>query len=309
MPELAWAKPPKFEAQSSSAEILRVSFDGSENLKGEYAMRILIDDRAWARSVAAHRHAHAHGVATTRVVLAGPASPVYDRAWLLVEWAPGAQAIDESTPWRYVVSALRRGRAAAATLAGLAWSLHQIPPGPAEDFADLQVPGAALSWLLLYAAQLGDVDLQREVEKLGASRPPRQRTVLCHGSLCAETVIVDGGRATIVDWIYAHNDDPLSDVSTTALLLTHPPVPRGSWLAPLARAIARRISRGFLARYAAASGSPIDADRFAWFERVNSARMAVVIAMREQLGNALADQARPGRHIEAAIARDFRASL
>lgn len=148
-------------------------------------------------------------------------------------------------------------------LAALARRLHALPvdgwPGPTDPRA---LVDQRLSLPRRTVAQGDHPELAtalRRVEELGPEALAGDRRVVCHGDFHPLNVVVDGGRAWVLDWTDAGLGPPEADVARTSMIFKA--------VAPLAasraweRVVLARIGPRLAARYrrAYADGAPLDA--------------------------------------------------
>jgi aminoglycoside phosphotransferase (APT) family kinase protein len=184
----------------------------------------------------------------------------FDLPTQVMERAPGTTMLDAFTakPWR----AYRL----VDQLAGLALRLHALPtdgfpPDPATLVDHrLHLPREAL-------AKLDRPDLSaalRRVEELSAAAMDGLH-VVCHGDFHPLNVMVDGHRASVIDWTDAGLGPREADVARTGLLFHVAAIAASSAVERAALKLAGpRLSRRYLRTYEA--GAPLDPERLRIWE-------------------------------------------
>jgi aminoglycoside phosphotransferase (APT) family kinase protein len=215
------------------------------------------------REAAVQRWCAGHGYDVPRVLaVLGPADG-FDLPTQVMERAPGTTMLDAftATPWR--------ARQLVDRLAALARRLHALPtdgfPSDPATVVDhrLGLPRNVVS-------RLERPDLARALERCEAlapralSGPP----VVCHGDFHPLNVLVDGDRASVIDWTDAALGPREADVARTALLFHVAAIAASSTVERFAlRLVGPRLSRRYLRTYEA--GASLDADRMRVWEALH----------------------------------------
>lgn len=171
----------------------------------------------------------------------------FGRPFLVMDRVAGSVPIG----WHDLPPPQRRALAEAAidTLA----ALHRTPAGTLD--VESSRPGQAPTELGFYTQRLGRFAplppvLGAALWWLGRHEPPPQRSVLVHGDFRMGNMIVDGNRlAAVLDWEMAGAGDPLADLAWCFLPIWEP---------------ADVDEPALVRRYAAQTGTPVDADVLRW---------------------------------------------
>jgi aminoglycoside phosphotransferase (APT) family kinase protein len=218
------------------------------------------------------------GVPTPHIHLTGPAGGPLQKAWALMDVAPGAPLLadlDGASALRHLPQVLARlPRQLADTMA----SIHRLDPTPVVDRVRAAAPSVAFTvdelWPHRHAGAFaaGRPDLADAVEQLAEDQPPQAEPVVCHGDLHPLNVLVAGPQLTILDWTGAIVAPPAFDVAFTRLLLRHPPLPTPPALRPVINAGAAVLARRFTRRYQRANPRA-DLTHLHWYTALHAARI------------------------------------
>jgi aminoglycoside phosphotransferase (APT) family kinase protein len=184
----------------------------------------------------------------------------FDLPTQVMERAPGTTMLDAfaAKPWR--------ARRLVDQLAGLALRLHALPtdgfpPDPASLVDHrLHLPREAV-------AKLDRADLARALEQVErlAERAMDGPAVVCHGDFHPLNVVVDGDRASVIDWTDAGLGPREADVARTSLLFHVAAIAATSAVERAALKVAGpRLSRRYLRTYGA--GGSLDPARMRVWE-------------------------------------------
>ena len=161
----------------------------------------------------------------------------------VMERAPGGTMLDaiKARPWRT--------RSLISRLARLGAELHALPthgwPGPDDPLAAVN---QRLGLTRRVVATLGNDELEaglQSAERLVPRATSRER-VVCHGDFHPLNVIVEGDRASVIDWTDAALGPREADVSRTALLFSVAVIAAGS---TVERAVLSRVGPRMARRY------------------------------------------------------------
>lgn len=280
--DLDWATPPTPLRGGFWAEMYIVELaDPPPALAGRLVARVMPDPDTAAFETAIQRHVHGCGLSVPAIRAASGPTSELDRAWTLMELAPGQPMLSGLT----ATGAIRRAPAVYRHLPDLlaqaAAHLHRCPTdGPDLDNhrgrADIR---AFVARLAQQADSVGRHDLAGIAESV-AERAPDGR-LICHGDLHPFNLIVDAGRWTILDWSTAVIADPHYDLGFTTLMLANPPLGGPAPVRATARIVGRRSAQRFLDTYTRLSGSSVDPERLAWGRTVHALRAVTEIATWE----------------------------
>jgi aminoglycoside phosphotransferase (APT) family kinase protein len=135
---------------------------------------------------------------------------------------------------------------------------------------------------------------------------------VCHGDLHPFNVLVDGDRATLIDWTTATVTDPAFDVAFTSMVLRHAPIDVPDRLRPtMARATAWLAQR-FVAEYrtlASAHGIHIDDEQLRWHTALQCTRALADVAERNLSTEGGVDPKHPFVTMRAAVTADLDAII
>ena len=174
----------------------------------------------------------------------------------VMERASGSVMIDviKRRPWQT--------RSLITSLAGLASRLHSLPtdgwPGP-DDPRGAVDQRLGLTRRAVEARPGSDLAVALEAAEAFAPRALGTERVVCHGDFHPLNVVVDGTRATVIDWTDAALGPREADVSRTALLFSVAVIAAGSAVerAVLSR-VGPRMARQYLHVYE--QHAPLDHD-------------------------------------------------
>jgi aminoglycoside phosphotransferase (APT) family kinase protein len=275
---LDWATPPAPLHGGFWAEMYTVELaDPPPELTGTLVARIMPDPDTAAFETAMQRHVHRCGLPVPAIRAANGPTDELDRAWALMDLAPGQPMLSGLTATGAIRRAPALYRGLPDLLARAAATLHRCPiDGPDLDGADIH------SFLARIATQADSIDrhdLARTARTLTEGAPTAR--VICHGDLHPFNLLVNEDRWTILDWSTAVIADPHYDLGFTTLMFANPPLGGPAPVRALARSIGHRLAQRFLHTYTQHSGTPIDLERLAWGHAVHALRAVVEIATWE----------------------------
>jgi aminoglycoside phosphotransferase len=252
--ELRYARPPTRLTGGFWAEILSVRLDGAPpELDRELVARLMPDGTTAQREIAVQTEVAAQGFPTPSVRLAGGADEGLGWAYMVMDRAEG-RILLTGMAGRDLLRAIPRFVSMPDIMARLSARLHALDPEPVRQALRQSAPDAVvdmdayLDRLEARARARDRDDLAAALGRLRDSRPPRCREVVCHGDLHPLNILLDDGRATLLDWSNALIADPVYDLAFSALVVALTPnVPRP--VRPLLNVGERGYARWFLRRY------------------------------------------------------------
>ncbi|MDP2291528.1 MAG: phosphotransferase [Actinomycetota bacterium] len=280
--DLDWATPPTPLQGGFWAEMYTVELaDPPATLAGRLVARIMPDPDTAAFETAIQRHVHRCGFPVPAVRAAGGPTSELDRAWTLMDHAPGQPMLSGLTATGAVRRAPILYRRLPDLLARAAADLHRCPiTGPDLDGhvsrADIR---SFLGRIAEQALTVGRHDLARIAETL-TERAPVGRSI-CHGDLHPFNLLVDGDDWTILDWSTAVVADPHYDLGFTTLMLANPPLGGPAPVRAVTRRVGGRLARRFLRTYSQLSGTVVDPERLAWGRSVHALRALTEVSTWE----------------------------
>jgi aminoglycoside phosphotransferase (APT) family kinase protein len=295
-PAMAWSRPPVPLAGGFWAEMYDVELAGAPcDLDGRLVARIMPDPATAAFETAVQHHLTRCGFPVPAIRCAAGPSLDLDRAWSLMDFAPGQPllaGLSAATAIRQAPTLLRR---LPDLLAEAAAALHRCPvDGLHSELAGQARQPDIDEFLKRVAAQadiIGRHDLERTAEHLAATA--HDTRAICHGDLHPFNLLVDGERWTLIDWSTAVTADPHYDLGFTTLMLANPPLGGPAPVRAATRTIGGRLARRFLRSYEQRTGRPVDAARLAWGRRAHALRALVEIATWEANGQLDAHRGHP----------------
>ncbi|HZJ27801.1 MAG TPA: phosphotransferase [Acidimicrobiia bacterium] len=282
-PDLEWAVVPAPLSGGFWAQMWRIRLAGARpELSRELVARVMPSARVAARETLVQDQLARVGFATPAVRLAGEPGPQLDRAWMVMDLAPGRTLLAGLSGPSALLRLPRIARDMPDRLATLAAALHTID---ADDIAraldaDDEV-GDLLARLDDQTTSLGFTDLALLARWLRRHRPAGHRRAVCHGDLHPFNVLSAPSGDTVVDWSSALIADPAFDLAFTSLLLAHPPLAAPRPVQPVVNLAGRALSRRFLRTYAARSTTAINADQLEWFTLLHALRVLTEVATWE----------------------------
>lgn len=281
---MAWSTPPTRLAGGFWAEMYIVELAGAPTeLEGRLVARIMPDPATAAFETAVQRHLNRCSFPAPSIRCAGQSSIDLDRAWSVMDFAPGQPmlaGLSASTALKKAPTLLRRlpdllAEATAALHNCPIDGLHDELAGPARQ-PDIE---HFLERLAAQASSFGRPELARTAEQLAATTYGTR--VICHGDLHPFNLLVDGDEWTLIDWSTAVVADPHYDLAFTTLMLANPPLGGPALVRAATRVIGTRIANRFLRSYEQLTGRSVDANRLAWGRRVHALRAVVEVATWE----------------------------
>ena len=271
---VAWAEAPAPLSGGFWAQMWRVHLDGHWPLAGDLVARVMPEPTIAARETAVQTYLASAGYPTPTVRLAAPPGPDLDRAWMLMDHAPGQPLLADLSGPAALSRLPRIARALPDTLAHHAAQLHRIDPSPiqdahrtGDDIDDL------LGTLRHHATHIGRSDLADTAEHLRRHRPPSNLIVICHGDLHPFNILAHPDGDTVLDWSATRLAHPAYDIAFTHLLLRHPPLDAPTPLRPIVELAGRALARRFLTSYQRQTGQPVDPGQLDWFRRLHALRI------------------------------------
>ena len=299
-PGLSWARPPQTLTGGFWAEMWRVRLAGATHpLDGELVARIMPDADVAARETIVQRHLASVGYPTPVVHLAAGPGPDLDRAWMLMDLAPGKPLLADLSGPGALLRLPSIARRMPKRLAEHAAALHDIDPEPLRAIGtDPEAQFAQLE-----AQTVGNAFLEAIVEWLRESRPQADRNTVCHGDLHPFNVLADATGDTVLDWSSAQLADPAFDIAYTRLLIGHPPLAAPRALKPLINAAGKALARRFTSAYNKAAAHPVDPTKLEWFSTLHALGILVEIETWRRQGEFDQHLDHPFLMLEAPITR------
>lgn len=300
--DLDWATPPAPLRGGFWAEMYTVELaDPPAELAGPLVARIMPDPDTAALETAIQRHVHGCGLPVPAIRAANGPTTELDRAWTLMDLAPGQPMLSGLTATGAIRRAPALYRRLPDLLAQAAADLHRCPTnGPdLDNHRDRADINAFLPRIAAQAESVGRYDLAGIAESV-AERAPAGR-VICHGDLHPFNLLVDGERWTILDWSTAVIADPHYDLGFTTLMLANPPLGGPAPVRAIARNVGRQIAQRFLHTYQRLSGMPVDPERLAWGRTVHALRAMAEIATWEHQDRTDAHSGHPWLSLRPAL--------
>lgn len=204
------------------------------------------------------------------------------RPWCVMDFAEGVPMLGGLSGVRALGAVPRLAKQLPQTLARVATELHQLDAEPlraALSRAGLREPGvdAMLDNYWTRAKELGNPRVLGYVERLAATQPTSQETVLCHGDLHPFNVLITTTGYVVLDWTTGQITHPAYDLAYTHLLVSTPPLPVPMPLRPVLNAAAGKLADNFVTIYRKASPVAIDSDTFDWFRKLHACRILIDI--------------------------------
>lgn len=310
-PAMAWSRPPVPLAGGFWAEMYVVELAGGPcDLDGRLVARIMPDPATAAFETAVQRHLSRYGFPVPAIRCAAGPSLGLDRAWSLMDFAPGQPllaGLSAATAIRQAPTLLRR---LPDLLAEAAAALHRCPvDGLHSEFAGhARQPHIhdLLGRVAAQAAAIGRHDLARAAEQLAATA--HDTRAICHGDLHPFNLLVEGDQWTLIYWSAAVVADPHYDLAFTSLMLANPPLGGPAPVRAATRAIGSRLANRFLRSYEQRTGRPLDAARLAWGRHAHALRALVEIATWEANDQLDAHRGHPWLTMRAVLEAHLRGS-
>ena len=224
-PAAAWAVRPQRIEGGSWADTFKIRLKGAPGLGGDLVARVLPEPDSFEREMLVQQYVAKTGFPAPQVHLGAPPTATLDRAWFLMDFDPGRRPIESFGRIRLLWAVVRTTRESPRMIARAMVAIHAIDAEPiARALAFPKVVGPVLDWLYSRASALADADLVDRAQRLLATRPRFESSVLCHGDLHPLNILRSPGRDTIIDWTHAQYDDPLYDLAFTWMAFTVIPV-------------------------------------------------------------------------------------
>jgi aminoglycoside phosphotransferase (APT) family kinase protein len=273
-PRLHWENRPQRLTGGFWAEMWRIRLAGATGaLGGELVARVMPEVKVAARETAVQAYLADSGYPTPKVRLAAGPGPDLDRAWMLMDVAPGRPLLADLSGPAAIARLPLIARDLPDRLAHHMTALHAIDVGALRSEEDEDEAMIFVGRLHDQTTQMGRVDLSAVAAWLEQHRPPGGRVVICHGDLHPFNILTDPTGDTVLDWSNARLTDPAYDIAFTRLLLSHPPLSAPRPLKPVIAAAGWALARRFTRTYAKTATTPVDTDQLAWFTNLHALRM------------------------------------
>lgn len=282
-PHIDWAAPPQPLAGGFWAQMWRVRLSGHAPLAGDLVARVMPEAAIAARETAVQTYLASTGYPTPTVHLAAAPGPDLDRAWMLMDHAPGAPLLADLSGPAAILRLPRIARTLPDQLARHAATLHRMDPSPISEHLQLDHTDSddiddLLRRLRDQASTIDRSDLTRIADHLHQHRPSTDRTVICHGDLHPFNILTHPDSDTVLDWSATLVADPAYDVAFTRLLLANPPLTAPAPLRPVISFAGRALADRFTTTYANNAPAPLDPDQLHWFSQLQALRILTEVA-------------------------------
>ena len=283
-PQVRLSAPPERLGGGFWAEMWLLQLDDhGPRLPTQAVLRLAPDPQLAARETAVQRGVAEQNYPTPAILASGDATPT-TRFWSVMEHAGGQPLLAGLSGVSALANLPRLARALPVQLASCMAALHALDATPIEEalitVAGHQASGVVglLDHFADRARLLNDTTLINAVEDLARTRPPADRSVVCHGDLHPFNILNNDGVLTLLDWTAARIADPAYDVAFTALLLANPPLSTPAALQPIIDTAGRLLSRRFIRAYRAVTvGIGPDDTRLKWHTKLHATRILLDI--------------------------------
>lgn len=289
-PTLSWARPPEPLTGGFWAQIWRIRLggpsglgglgvqgDASSGLEGELVARVMPDAEVGARETAVQAHLAHAGFPTPAIRLSSGPSAELDRAWMLMDFAPGRPLLTGLSGTSALIRLPGLALGLPDRLARHSAALHRVDPEPLAASVEGEM-APQIERLRAEVAGLGRPDLAGVAEWLAERRSVPGRAAVCHGDLHPFNVLTGAEGDVIIDWSASRIADPAYDIAYTRLLLAHPPLATPGVLKPLLATAGRAIAARFTRTYNAIADTPVSAEQLAWYTDFHALRMLAEVA-------------------------------
>lgn len=281
-PSLDWARPPVALTGGFWAQLWRIQLTARTGpLAGDLVARVMPNPDVARRETAVQAHLADQGFPTPAVRLWSPPGAHLDRAWMVMDHAPGQPLLASLSGPAALIRLPGLARSMPRRLAQHAATLHTIDPGPLHD---LPGPADLLGRIGNQVATIDQPDLTTLADHLDRHRPGPGRPVVCHGDLHPFNILTHPEGDTVLDWSSALIADPACDLAYTGLLLRHPPLHGPGALQPLIEAAGRALTGRLITSYQRVAARPVDPDQFRWFTDLHLLRIKAEVATWETAG-------------------------
>ena len=275
--DVDWAEPPRPLSGGFWAQMWSIRLTGPASLTGELVARVMPDPAVAARETEVQTHLASTGYPTPPVRLAAPPGPDLDRAWMLMDYAPGAPLLSGLSGPSAIARLPRIARTLPDQLARHAAALHRVDPSPLSNHTDDAIDNL-LQGLRQHTTDIDRPDLTRVADHLHRQRPPTSVQVICHGDLHPFNILTHRDGDTVLDWSAARVADPAYDAAFTRIVLGHPPLTAPTALQPIIAAVGRGLARRFTRTYNRHAHQPVDHDQLQWHTGLHALRIIAEVA-------------------------------
>ena len=277
---LTWARPPLRLTGGFWAKMWRIRLHTeSALLAGDLVARVMPDPEVAHWETEVQDHLAKHGFPTPAVRLASPPCPQLDRAWILMDLAPGEPLLKDFSGASTIVNLPQFPRSMPDALARNAAALHAINP---ESLIAKLGTRDILAELRDQTAEVGRAELIAAADQLAQDRPQEGPIVICHGDLHPFNVLSDPVGDTILDWSTARLTAPEYDLAFTRILFKCLPTPVPQIMAPVMEpainALGNTVAERFIGTYEQIAPWPVDRDRLSWFTRLHALKILNLVA-------------------------------
>ena len=277
--DAVWARAPRRIEGGTWADIFEFRLLNAPSLEGHLVARVLPDPASFEREMLIQSYVAKASSLAPEIHVGAPPTPVFDRAWFLMDFVEGETPLGKVTPASVMRALIFGLRDSGAYVARTMVAIHEIDASPiATALSFPRVVGPLLDWLYSRASALGDRALVEGAQRLLSTRPAFTGAVLCHGDLHPLNIVRNPDGDVVVDWTHAQYDDPLYDVAFSHFAMTIIPAPAPAFARPLIAAKGRRLAHRFLAEYERLTSTTVDRERLAWFTRLTALRIRIEAA-------------------------------
>ena len=283
-PVLEFAQPPERLTGGFWAELMAFSLtDPPEGWAGELVARLMPDPGVARKETIIQAAVAAAGFPTPAVRASGGPAAGLGRAFMIMDKAAGRPLLSGlagTAAIRHRTSLFRR---IPDSLAAVMATLHSLDPGPvASQLASAGDVGGSIGSLLQaqrrMATSFERTDLTEAAKWLTEHPPVPVPDVVCHGDLHPFNLLIDGDRATVLDWSSALVGPRAHDLAFTSLLLAEPPLAVPGWLRPVLRFAGRRLAGRFIRSYQRYCGATASSAELQWHQALVCLRALVEVS-------------------------------
>lgn len=283
-PELSYAEPPVPLVGGFWAELLAFSLaDPPPGWPRNLVARVMPDAGVASKETIVQAAVAAVGFPTPAVRAWGGPDTELGRAFMIMDRATGGPLLPSLDGVAAMLAGLRGAGRIPELLASAMAGLHSLDPELIRDQLT-SLGGVPVTQQGLLAALLEAAERWRRDDLAGSARwfadhprPPAPE-VICHGDLHPFNVLIDGGRATILDWSTCLLAPRAYDVAFTTLILSEPPLALPARVRPFVRRAGRLLAGRFVRRYEARATVSVDREDVRWHQAVVSLRALVEVA-------------------------------
>lgn len=277
---LSWARPPVRLTGGFFAEMWRIRLKTDNALlAGDLVARVMPDPEVAHWETEVQDHLAKHGFPTPAVRLSAPPGPHLDRAWILMDLAPGEPLLKDFSVAETLANLLQFPRSIPDALARDTAALHSIDPEPLIAKLGTQ---DVLAELHDQVTEVGQTDLIAAVDQLAQNRPQDGTIVICHGDLHPFNVLTHSVGDTIIDWSTSRLTVPEYDLAYTSIIFLCFPTPVPQIMAPVMEPVIDRVGKTvaerFVGSYEQAVPWSVDRERLSWCTKLHALKILNLVA-------------------------------